>query len=229
MNKTRIKIYLALLLPIITLLAGEFCFDGKYSMYALFVSILFMALSAIWIKKIAGKLKEQNHNDPPFIAGYKEFYYSKNLSVTLLVMYILMSGCFSFACILHGGWLYHLFMGLAAGGCLFFLWYILKKWLLPAYRDEPYFTIDDKSIDLKNSYTPISWDEIDSIVQRGSVIGIKLKNLDEFLNKQPFIRKAIGIKFYRMLHGFHFGISFELIRGNEDILKTIMDYFNHFK
>ncbi len=219
-----------------------FYFNSEHFFYVLAAWFLCMFIFSMFIKKKSAIIKEQEQNElalkiesdillpNPGLYPYMEFYYSKNVSLALFIAYIFITGFFSFADSLTAGWFFHFCMSLTVALCVLCLWYNYKKWLCPAFRNEPTISIDDKSIDLKNGYTPILWNEIDSIIIRQNVIGIKLKNLDEFLNKQPTKRKAFGLKFYRSFYRYNFGISLIIIRdGDINLFNTLTDYFNRFK
>ncbi len=165
----------------------------------------------------------------------RAFYYSKPTGITLFIAYLFMTAGFTYATTIAGeSALYYLFMWLMVAFGVAVLYYVLKKWILPAYRNEPALTLDDKVLDLKNKYLPIAWTEIDSLVYRsgkyGNVIGIKLKDLDEFLSKQPTIRKGLGLKINQRFYGFHFGISTTTIKGDtQAMFDTLNDFFNRYR
>ena len=161
------------------------------------------------------------------------FHYAKITGIILLIAYIVMTSGFTFALTLQGeGILHYIFMLGTVAFCLFvILFYLLKKWLIPAFRNEPIITINDKTLTLKNSYSPIPWTEIDTIYYRGgrygNVIGIRLKDLDKFLSEQPLVKSGKGLKFNRWLYGYHFGISTTLVKEWE-VYEVINDYFKRF-
>ena len=125
-------------------------------------------------------------------------------------------------------------MMVVAAACAAVLYFVLKKWLLPAYRDEPALVLDDKVLDLKNSYPPIPWTEIESLKytygRYGNVIGIKLKNLDTFLRNHSSPKRGWGLRFNKQLYGYHFALSTTLLKGNtRAIFDAMNDFFNRFR
>ena len=162
----------------------------------------------------------------------RTFHYAKRNGISLFITVILITSLCAFAIFppVVGLWLYFIFVP-AVAFCLYVLYYLLRKWLIPASRNEPAITIDDKTITLNTSYTPIKWKDIDTLYSRGGedtdVIGIRLKNLDKFLAQQPTVKKGKILKFNQRLYGFHFSISVIQIEES-DVYDVLNDYFSRF-
>ena len=128
----------------------------------------------------------------------------------------------------QGNRVYYIVMSVLSALCLLILFFLLKTWLIPAFRNEPVITTDDKAITL-NRRDPILWTEIDTIFNTGRAIGIRLKDLDKFLSERPFIKNGRWLKLNDSMSGFHFGISTAQIKESHvcDVLRDYLDRFGN--
>jgi len=230
MKKRAIVLLLVLLFSIVSMFVFQSLFNGRYWIHSTVLDLVLIALASRWVNKKAAEVKAERDIEKlsiSFTPEYKEYYYSKRMSVTLLIAYIFMPLGFTFALTIPGEPLgYYFFIGPVAAMCYYILYMVIFKWLLPAYRNQPAFSIDKNEIDLKNGYTPIRWNEIETITQTQSVICIKLNNLNNFIDRQPLKKNTTWINITRKVNGYHFGISLRIIKNDgTNVFETIEDYF----
>ena len=115
-----------------------------------------------------------------------------------------------------------------------FNFFLVFKWLIPAFLKQEAFTLDDNDINLKNSTASIPWRDIDFIKykqrQFGDAIIIKLKPHSKIQSLPKFWPKAKLTKLLQTAYGYNYSIPVIMIKGDPNkIFGAIVEQYNYSK
>jgi hypothetical protein len=146
-----------------------------------------------------------------------------------------MTAGFGFATTLSdGSVIYATCMGFATAMCVIALYYLYAKWVGPAFKKETAIELNDKTLELNTRKMSIPWTDIETITYKsaeyGSIIGIKIKDIEAFLNNSGKRGKIWQYKLNYSFYRHHIGISTLLIKGDGNkTYEAINDFFNRYR
>ena len=90
--------------------------------------------------------------------------------------------------------------------------------------------MDENALDLKNSFAPIPWTQIEQVVYKagkhGNVVGIKLKNIRDYTHQRLPVKNRLILKINKVVYGCDFCITSKALENSpSQMYDSVNDFF----